>query len=382
MPDMPEESVRGALSILHLCAPAHVGGLERVVQGLARGQATLGHRVAVAAVVQPDADPSAFLTPLRDAGVECVLIRVSGRAYVTELRKVVKLLSSWGPDILHTHGYRSDLLHGDVARAKGIATVTTLHGSSRMGGLSHLFEWIQEGALKRFDAVIAVSEPLERSLLERGVRPERIHDIPNAWTPSADSLPRHDARQELGMSDRELRIGWVGRLIPIKGCDVFVEALSHLPRDRWCASVVGDGPERSRLEALAIDLSIEERVDFMGVVPDAARFFSAFDVLVLSSRSEGTPMVVLEAMGMGVPVVATAVGGVEDLLRDGLNGWLVPPEDPVRLARAIWAALDDPGERAARARRAHELVRERYAFDSWIERHVDAYRSALEVRQG
>jgi len=370
------------LSIMHLCAPAHVGGLERVVQGLVTGQAGSGHRVAVVAVVEPGADTDAFLAPIEQTDAESIRIEVPGRGYLREIRRVGATLSSWRPDVLHTHGYRSDLLHGVGARRRGVATVTTLHGSSRMGGASHLFEWIQVRALKRFDAVVAVSDPLRASLVSTGLRADRLHLVPNAWTPPDRMVERGEARRRLAAPEARPVIGWVGRLIPIKGCDVFVEALASLTEHDWVARVVGDGPERPRIEALARRLGLQDRVAFLGAIPDAARLFEGLDLFVLSSRSEGTPMVLLEAMGASLPVVATEVGGVPGVVRDGSSGWLVPSEDRQALAAALEEALLDPELRRNRAEVGAHDVRTRFGFDGWIRRHEAVYRSALRVRNG
>ncbi len=367
---------------MHLCAPAHVGGLERVVQGLSSAQTRRAHRVAVVAVVEPDADTSAFLDPVREHGVECIRVEAPSRGYLSELRQVGRLLKSWRPDVLHTHGYRSDLLHGGRARGKGVASVTTLHGSSRMGGASHLFEWLQEWALRRFDAVIAVSEPLAESLRARGVSENRIHMVPNAWTPPEGMISADEAHRMLEAPPEQLIIGWVGRLIPVKGCDVFIEGLARMDDGHWVARIVGDGPERPRLEALARERGLSDRVRFLGAIPDAARLFRALDLFVLSSRSEGTPMVLLEAMGAGVPVVATSVGGVPSVVEDGVSGWLVAPEAPGELARAMSEAVVDADARSRRAAGGAQHVRRKFDYDSWIHQHDAVYRSALDIRHG
>jgi glycosyltransferase involved in cell wall biosynthesis len=377
---------------MHLCAPAHVGGLERVVQGLAVGGTRAGQRVRVVAVVEPDAPVSDFAGPMREAGVPVDVVELPARAYLKEIRAVRRLLSDVRPDVLHTHGYRSDLLHGWAARAGGVATVSTLHGSSRMGGASALFEWIQERALGRFDAVIAVSSPLVGSLVERGVPATRIHAVPNAWTPPSSPLGRAEARTSLevgGGDDADMDtgttpivIGWVGRLIPVKGGDVFLHALAGMRTSGWVARVVGDGPERERLEALADRLGLLDRVRFLGAIPDAARLFAGLDLFALSSRSEGTPMVLLEAMGAGVAVVATRVGGVPAVVTAPELGWLVDSEDPEGLATALDGAVAADSERSRRARAAHERVVRDFSLESWIRRHEAVYRAAIAVRRG
>jgi glycosyltransferase involved in cell wall biosynthesis len=369
----------GTLAVAHLCAPARVGGLERVVQGLARGQRERGHRVSVVAVIEPGADLEAFLGPLVAAGVEAHQVTVRGRDYLGERKAVRRFLQQWKPDILHTHGYRSDVLNGGMARRMGIATVSTLHGSSRMGGFSHFFEWIQERALRRFHGVVAVSAPLRAALLAKGVPPRRLHLVPNAWTAGTVPLSREQARATLGVRPEGLRIGWVGRLVSIKGPDVFLRALAGISGDpSWRASMVGDGPEHGRADELVRSLGLTGRVDLHGAIPDAERLFPAFDVLVLSSRSEGMPMVVLEAIASGVPVVATAVGGVPDLLGER-GGWLVRPEDPTALGSAIERALADPHEREERAMRARAGLDGEYGPERWLTRHERVYETALAI---
>jgi glycosyltransferase involved in cell wall biosynthesis len=368
---------------MQLCAPAHVGGLERVVQGLSTGLAERGHSVTVVAVVAPGTDTSAFVGTMARASVETRVLELSGRAYLSEARAVARLFGELGPDVVHTHGYRPDLLHGGAARRRGIATVSTLHGSSRMGGLSHVFEWMQERALRRFDAVVAVSRPLVDALRRVGVPEDRIHLVPNAWTCPADPFETSEARARLGVPADRQAIGWVGRLIPIKGPDVFLRALAELPESGWHAVLVGDGPERGRLHALRTELGLEDKVGLVGAIDDAARLLAAFDVFVLSSRSEGTPMVLLEAFGAGVPVVATAVGGVPHMFDHAEGeplGWLVPKDSPTALARAIQQALRDPGEARARGARARERTIREYAPEQWIERHERVYLAAIERR--
>ena len=144
------------------------------------------------------------------------------------------------------------------------------------------------------------------------------------------------------------------------------------------ASIIGDGPEKARIDALLEEESLAGTVRLHGAVPDAGRLFPAFDLLVISSRSEGTPMVLFEAMASGVPIVATAVGGIPDVLgRDA--GWLVPPEDPEALADAIDHALGRPEERLERAARAQTLLEGEYGVDRWLDRHDTVYWKARSV---
>ncbi|MBX7119750.1 MAG: glycosyltransferase family 4 protein [Gemmatimonadaceae bacterium] len=378
---MTADDKRRARRIVHLCTPARVGGLERVVQALGREQAARGHDVTVLAVVGDPADAEAFFAPFAGSAVRTVTLRLGGREYRRERRLVQAQLAERRAEVLHTHGYRADLLHGGPTRRAGIATVSTVHGSSRMGGLSHLFEWLQLRALRSFDAVVAVSSPLERTLRAVGVPAATLHRIPNVVPATAHALAREAARRALGLpEDHTTVLGWVGRVVPVKALDVFLRAFAQLPAGAALASIIGDGPDRAPMQALAAELGLGERVRFHGELPDSALLLAAFDGFVLSSRSEGTPIVVLEAMRAGLPVVATAVGGVPDVVQDGVTGWLVPSEDPPALAAALGALVADPG--AGRTRGAAGLDRLRREFDPgvWVDRYDAAYGSAIGRR--
>jgi len=198
--------------------------------------------------------------------------------------------------------------------------------------------------------------------------------IPNAPGGAATPLPRQAARSELGLGESDTPvIGWVGRLIPVKGADVFLRALGACADERWTASVIGDGPERGPLENQARELRIGSRVRFHGSVPDAARYQSAFDLFVLSSHSEGIPMVVFEAAAAGTPIVASAVGGIPDVLSDR-EARLIAAGNADALADAIRATLNDlegAGERAVRAR---ERIALEFSEEVWLDRYERLYR--------
>ena len=324
-------------------------------------------------VVEPAQEVDALVAPLRAAGVEVDVLQLPARAYLRERRLIRELCARFRPDVVHTHGHRPDLLDAGIARSMGAATVTTVHGSSRFRGMAQLYELVQFAMFRRFDAVVAVSRPLVRSLSRFGVPRHRIHLVPNGWDGRAPGSDRHEARQALGAPPDRFLIGWVGRLIPVKAADVFLRALAELGDVPWSASVVGDGGERRRLEQLAARLGLRNRVAFPGSVYDAAGVFPAFDVFVLSSRTEGTPIVLFEAMAAGVPIVATRVGGVPDVVSPA-EAALVAPDDPGALAAAIRAVYHNPAAARARAHRAGERLLRDFAVAPWVDRYTAIYR--------
>jgi glycosyltransferase involved in cell wall biosynthesis len=166
-----------------------------------------------------------------------------------------------------------------------------------------------------------------------------------------------------------------------KGPDVMIAALGRLKRAHVQLSMIGDGPARKHVQAQARESGVEKQVTWHGLVPDAGRLLAAFDVVVLSSRTEGTPIILFEAIAARVPVVATAVGGVPAVISDR-ESVLVPTEDPAALAQGVARALDDRAGALARATAASERVAFKFAVGPWIERHVALYSSLSEKTKG
>ena len=361
------------LAILHVAAPARVGGLERVVRSLCAGHRARGHRVHLLAVVDPGEADHPLVAPLEQAGVQVRVLEIPARAYLRERAAMRELCGRILPDVVHTHGYRPDLVDGSVARSLGIATVSTVHGFVRGSWKGRVYEWLQRRSYRRFDAVAAVSRPQVEELEASGVAPARIHHLPNAWAAHASPLPPAEARARLGVPEGVFHVGWVGRLGREKGADVLLDALALLRDLPLVASIVGAGREEAALRAQAEALGVADRVRWHGLIAEAGPLFSAFDAFVLSSRTEGTPIALFEAMEAGAPVVAAAVGGVPDVVSPA-EALLVPPEDPARLADALREVRGDPAAAARRARAAAGRLRAQFGADPWLDRYEQIYR--------
>jgi len=358
--------------IVHLVAPAEFGGLERVVQILGQGLRGRGHEVHVVAVGAGAEAVERFLSPLADAGVRTHALALPGRAYPRERAAITDLCRRLRPDVVHTHGYRPDVLHAGVVRRLGTPVVTTVHGFTGGGWKNRFYEWLQRRAFRRFDAVVAVSRPLADRLARAGVPGSRIHTVHNAWREIAPPLQREAARRALGIPRDGFVVGWVGRLSHEKGPDVLLEALPHLSDIPLAVSVLGTGAQQAALQARARELGLNGRIRWHGVIADAERMFTAFDACVLSSRTEGTPVVLFEAMAAGVPIIATRVGGVPDVVSPA-EAALVPTEDPVALAAELRRVHGDPAAARQRAGAAHaRLVRE-FGVAPWLDRYEAIY---------
>jgi glycosyltransferase involved in cell wall biosynthesis len=288
---------------------------------------------------------------------------LSGLTYFLGVRRTLReLRARRGWFVLHAHCAYPDAVGAALAaRSAGVPLVVTVHGSdiNVSAGQALLRPQIR-WALRTAARVVAVSRALhERVAALAGLPAERLACIPcSGYSPELfRPLPagaRAALRERLGMAAGERVAVFVGHLFPVKAVDVLLRAWAL--RARACAPgatgrlvLIGEGSERERLERLAREEGIASIVSFAGPLPQrvVADWIAAADLLCLSSHSEGSPNVVVEALASGVPVVATRVGGVPDLVGDGVNGLLVPPADPAALARAIDAALTRAWDPAA-----------------------------------
>jgi glycosyltransferase involved in cell wall biosynthesis len=348
------------------------------VRLLAIGQRDSGHTVCVGAIVGTNHRKHPFPMSLEQAGIDAETLAIHDRAYLRERAFVADLCRTFHPSVVHTHGFRPDVVDAGVARRLGVPTITTVHGFTGGGWKVPIYERIQLRAFRRFDAVVAVSRPLGERLADRGVRRERIHVVPNAYTPAVAMLDRATARRRLSLPEDRFVIGWVGRLSREKGADVLLDAMPRLTSLGAVVSFLGDGAERTALGSRAAALGVTDRITWHGVVPDGASFFRAFDVLVVSSRTEGCPMVLFEAMAAGVPIVASRVGGVPDVL-SSTEALLVGSNDPVALAEAISAVHRDRETATARAAAAHDRLQAEFRLAPWLTRYEALYRRIQKV---
>jgi glycosyltransferase involved in cell wall biosynthesis len=196
------------------------------------------------------------------------------------------------------------------------------------------------------------------------------------------AVTRAEARRQLGVSGDTFLVGWVGRMTAVKRTDLVVRTLERLVQDGVDARLllVGDGPDRDGLERYAHELGVARRCLFLGYQEDVARWYDAIDVLLLPSVNEGTPVSVIEALAAERPAVATRVGGIPDVIRDGVDGFLVDSDDPGELAARLAELAKDPPQRAAMGAAGRVRVLERYSVDRLIDDIDRLYRELLADR--
>jgi glycosyltransferase involved in cell wall biosynthesis len=303
---------------------------------------------------------------------------------LTALRRLVR---GRGIDVVHSHEYKSNLLALLLARTEGIGLLATAHGWT---GHSRRERWayypLDKRVLRRFPRLVAVSSGIRRELVRCGIKEERIAILPNGIDADAfrrDPARRQEVRAALGLAPGDLVVGSVGRLEPQKRFDLLLAAFARLrgrfPRVRLL--IAGEGSARPVLEAAMRDLGLDGGCRLLGHRDDAADLHHAFDLFVQSSDYEGTPYVVLEAMAMGTPVVATAAGGTGELIEDGIHGLLVPSGDARLLAEAMERALADRDATASRAAAARARVEGPLSFAARMRRVEAIYEELAASRR-
>ena len=292
-------------------------------------------------------------------------------------------LAQAGAQLVHTQLGYADLLGGPAARSLGLPTVATIHAHAPPAGARERVKARLMTAARNASAarVIAVSESARAACVAAGAAPARVVVVHNGIVGRAEPGAGRRVRAELGLGPGDLVVAMVSSLRPEKGHDVAIEAvrasLARFPSLRLV--VVGDGPLRPWIERAAAALG--DRVVLAGYRPDVPAVLDAADVLIQPSRADAFPTAVLEAMAASVPVLATDVGGVAEIVRRGVTGALVAdPPSPAAFVAALAPLLDDPALRhrlgaAGRARFDAEFTAAR-----WARRLRDVYAGVLDAR--
>ncbi len=380
---MIEKKIRVAFML----TPVEFGGAEQVCLTLLKNINREQFDVVPILLTRPWEKDNIFVRALRKEGYVIFEIPVALRKTGDYLRvarcyKLVwRALRSQRFDLLHTHGYFADIVGIPVARLIKLPSVSTCHGFIPSTWKVRLYNALDRIALKFGTHVLAVSEAIKQDLVDSGLSPGRVQLVVNAVGSATDRDITH-ANQEAerkshGICSTDFVIGYVGRLSAEKGLKYLLTACAELVSSGvpLRALIIGEGPQRNELEQLSQELGLGDRVVFVGFQEDVAQWLPCMDVFVLPSLTEGTPMALLEAMAYGIPAVASAVGGVPQIIKHGETGILVSPGRAEEISNAILVLFRDPAERQKLAQNAITLARTRYSVEHWMGRIEMEYRS-------
>jgi len=401
LPESERPGPERRVKILRVIARLNMGGPALHVAYLTAGLSKRGYDTTlVAGSLARGEDSMAFVAD--DLGVPVVRIDELGRE-ISPLRDLVatvrlaRLIRRERPQILHTHTAKA----GTVARVAALLTgsrrppiiVHTFHGHVLRGYFgplrSRFFRLLERWLASHTTALIAVSPQVRDDLVELGVAPperfvvirlgieleERVDQAQNG---------RAESRHYLGIPEDRFAVGWIGRMTAVKRTDDILIAFKQLRDDGVdaCLCLVGDGPDRPQLERRAHELGVIKDTLFLGYQEEVAPFYAAFDALILPSGNEGTPVSAIEALAAGRPVVATSVGGVPDVVRDGEDGYLVEAGATDELADRLARLARDPDLRERMGRSGRARVLPRYAVGRLVDDVDELYRSLLSGRLG
>jgi glycosyltransferase involved in cell wall biosynthesis len=290
------------------------------------------------------------------------------------IEAIRKTIQSQNIDLLHSHGYKPDIYGFLAARGLGIPLIATCHLWTRQTVAVRFYDFLGSLFLRRFDAVVAVSDVIAKSLRRSGIRESKISVIDNGIDLSLFSQARATLAGKINKGQR-LVVGTAGRLVAQKGLVYFLKAAREVLLDfpNVIFVVVGDGPDRGKLEHMARELAIEQNVLFTGRCSDMPGAYASMDVFVLASIDEGMPMAILEALGSKRPVVATRVGAVPRLIIPEKTGLLVAPTDVHALKLAILKLLNDSSLRSQLGNAGEALVKRNHSNDLMARNYLKLY---------
>lgn len=358
-------------------------GAERWILTLVKHLDPAVVETVVVAIRDADTDRLPLVETARELGFETAVIDARRRLLRSSVRGLREIVRDLEIDVIHTHGGRQDIV-ALLARLKSpFRLLATPHGWEATGTVkSKTFDYVNKWCYLGFDAVAPLSSGLVGDLKCVSLSRRKIRLIPNGVdldeVESAEPAPGLLPRQ---VDPEDFVIGFIGRLIPGKGCSVLLEALEKLPPGGWCCLIFGDGPLREALEREAAERGLTERVEFMGFRQDRLAYLKRFDAFVLPSYREGTPRSMMEAMAAGALCIGTHIPGIEATIRPGESGEAFPAGDADRLAAILAGHMRDRGRAERMIAAARERVWSLFSARAMAASYEELYRDVCGVRE-
>jgi glycosyltransferase involved in cell wall biosynthesis len=354
--------------VIFLFTPGPIGGAEKIVLHGVKALRDQGIHVELWVIreTRVTSVASAFLSEATRLNIEARVFdssKIYDHALLKELNKEFLIAA---PSIIHAHGFKATF-YGKLSTPSKSKFIITHHGKTGHTLKVKIYEFIEDQIMKRSHAVIAVSAPMRRAMILSGVNQKNIHIVDNFMT---SPIPINEER-----ISGPVKLLFVGRLSPEKGCEVLIKAMKLLAPDDFKLTIVGDGVERQALEKLTQELSLQELVSFVGFQNTVSTYMAASTALVMPSYREGLPLTLIEATATGLPVVASNVGGIPDLVQDGKNGYLVSPGSAELLSKALNELRSNYKILKAESERIKVNVVKRYSPQTWAAETIKIYES-------
>lgn len=358
--------------VLHVAIPLDRGGVLSFLRGLGKAMTRTGEVESSVCYVSS----SDLHQDFQRDDIAATRLGGSIREFVQVRRRLIETVLDVRPHIIHAHGLYDVLLASSVASKLQIPVVHTVHGAwyssqaSRLKG--YLYDIAYRSILSKVKKVVVVNPAMVRQMCEKfGLPASEVTYIANGVELKRTSVPKATSVS----ADDPIVVGFVGRLSQEKGVDIAIEAFADIHRHRSSTrlKIIGDGPLRKDAEASVRAGGLENAVEFAGWLADVEPELVNIDVLLLPSRTEGMPLIVLEALSLGIPVVASDVGALGTLVFPGINGQLLTKPSSGAVARAVLKIISDPETLLQYKSRAYSSVGEQHSMSRVAEDYLRLY---------
>ncbi|GAA5218542.1 glycosyltransferase family 4 protein [Corallincola platygyrae] len=370
------------MHVMHLIDSGGLYGAEKMLLGLAKASLAKDAQVTLLSVGDIGVPEKPIETMAKSLDLPLICLRMKNGLNLALARKVVDEARRLGVDLLHSHGYKFNILMGLLPKTQRLPCLSTVHGyvHSPVGTKMWCYEWLDRKMLKRLERVVFVSEETCKHPRVRSLKVAGGQVIANGMDWQSEITPYPLPKDiETFIQGAEHLLLAVGRLSREKGFSHLLHAMADMEQSHPGTKllIVGEGGQREFLTELTDRLGLNQRVLMPGFSDQIPALLQRADLFVMPSLTEGLPMALLEAMASGTPVVASAVGGIPDVLEQGKCGVLVPPADDVALSKGIASLLDDPEKAAITAAKARVRQLENYSVGAMTDAYLALYQDLL-----
>lgn len=353
--------------ILHLISSNGLFGAEKVMIDISSNLNFNGIKVWIIAIRNTYNPHTEVVDAAKNKNILAESIESERPFDLKSVRRLYEFIKQNNIDILHTHNYKSNFIGLLAAKRAKIPIVATLHGYIRKGTKLRLYEAIDRFILRYFDKIVLVDDSLRKWFKNDSARYSIIN---NGVRVSELASERVSELRKI-----EITIGVVGRLSEEKGHKYLLEAFSKILKYYPNAKllIVGDGELKARLEELSASLCIKEKTEFAGFQEDVSKYYKLMDIYVSPSLLEHFPLSILEAMSFGKAIIATDVGGVGDLIKDGVTGILIKPASSQEIYDSLLRLIKDASLRQALGINARQFVKENYSLEKMVSSYKKVY---------
>lgn len=365
------------INVMHLRSSRGFYGAESVILSICKNIDKKNFNCFITCFQDPRFDKIALIDEAKKMGISTEIIKLTFRFDLFAAFRLKELLNKYNIDILHCHDYKANFIGFITSKPRKVKLITTLHGWTKAEARVKFYECIDSFIMKHFEQVISVSDKIRGSLLKKGFSSKKIIVIHNGVETDyfGKKVVGVEYKKRIGIEGNFNVIGTVGRLSAEKGQKYLIEAVSeivkHSPNTVFL--IVGDGPFKKLLKDTVISLGLERHIIFTGSFPreEMKNIYSLMDIFILPSLTEGFGLALVEAMAMGIPVIATNVGGIPEIIEHGKTGYLVPPADAKAISKAIIDLLSDKTKSELMGKAGQNFAKQEFSI----------YKSVTQIEQ-